>query len=1130
MARTGGPSSPKSSIGARLHATPRVRKARFSSPEPSPPVKATRSAKSTTVKRARRGVQGGRVSKAVKAAVLGAVFNLITSRQVTKRGVGHTSILTQIKSRDSSISKDDILRAKHALVDEGVLERGQAEGATITVAKEAREELADFKGKKTPDSDDDEAAAEEYLEQNAPAAATKTKRSRPKKVAKSRSTCKKPAKTVRLDVSASDDEDDAGEEVDELASLDEEPKKKKARKQKAPKRKGLTRLKKDDLIEKARVRKERLSRFELVSDSEGEEGDVDHGPLDGPAPNGDDLGGLEDFGDGGAFDDFDNDAAGAALDEQPQVGTSDDVQPDLASGAAPADVTDEAQRWGVPPPPGPPPKRQASVEPLQPPKAPVRPAALTAVPRGTSAKPTFYIDVPPARHPAIRKPSGFESGEGDFSADFPRLDFDGEITTELHDGRPAPSGATKTSPTSREDGGLSPYSPASPSHKGKERAFTPPFQLPASSSSPRRSDGPRLDSSRQATTEPSSPFNPLTSPTVATFRTPYPSAKAFELAQARIRELEEKLQQLEVVQQGKAAANEEIDILVLRCQDFATREETMREEAARLQYKAAAGQAASRGGIRLLEFAGSDAAESNKKVEESEKEKKELQEKLDASEAAYDDLLSSDKQAQEARVDAARELEQCKANGALKAKLLAEAQAREGEVQRLLEAERKKTVELQAQLEQTEGGVKRTTEERESLRSELAVVRENVAVKEKELEAMQQVINETTQQRDSTATRLAKVEGMLHTAEAAKKAAEEDLSKEKQLHAITRSGLQSKLDRLRGELKDAQTALATSSSTTTRLEEDNKGLSENIADLDKKLKDVEEDAKAKVDQLEQTKREHSSTVEELSSLKSAHQAVASAVNDLRTTFGLEALPAAHEGSVDELIAILAQLSAQLEARDAVVVQHVEQLAAKDDLVQLSLKHTVKILSLLPSTEQEREDEGLTAASLPDRLAIVANRLDQFKRGAESTTSNLADTGTALITASETLERLQTELLELYKECGLNDVDAADDPPLVDLLKCIKDYVTTQGGELTAVQAIAETLNKEVDDKEGMKTALRQKESFILELNAVNADLLAKLSSAEGFRRRISQVVAEDSSAGAPPASQLSEQSAPTSSG
>ncbi|BGP15829.1 hypothetical protein JCM10213v2_003818 [Rhodosporidiobolus nylandii] len=1062
--------------------------------------------RSATSKRARKGPP-----KATLAAqVLGAVFTLTKRRKASEKGVGHAAVKSHLlgHGRDDGENEKSfvaqVLKIKHDLAHQGVLTKGESTGITIAVAEDAREEMQELKERKTADTDDDEDAAAAYLAQSRKStvskstakkkrvvsrdyssseeeAAPSTSRKRKAPAPKKKTPRKVPAKQTGKQVQP--DEGDE-EETDQLASSEEsaEEAAPKKRKKTAPgPQGGLTRMRKDDLVALVKELRAKTATLEkgkgkAAVEEDSELSEVDELEDEGAPPKEDPRvkalaeraqkweakakaawTGLAELGHPTADEEWDGAGMHGGGGEQEEYGGGMDQQADF-------DFLNDYV-----------------AHPFDPTREDAFSQQEQAEPHATSsgAQQPFSLVIP------TRSFRGSASGDGGAqqqqprasgfgSPSFPELDVDaGEViggaTTSQAGGVPARNSSFVTAQSglpspARSVGGEEPSSPLArgavsraAAEKGGARDSTSfAFATPGpSSSSPAKSlpattqeaqtDGP---SSRIASTEPSSP--------VAAGAGSYFARQQQQAIS----------QELEAERQKREQAERRVAELLRQKEDKDRVEKVMKEE------------------LDLVA----------RRAQDTQEELREVQAKLDESEATYEALLASDKETQEARSEALREVERLKAYKDLAA-------ARED-----LDLKTKELAALQAV-------EKEVTAQRDATAARYEVVkrqRDEEAAKREETDRFLSAEREKTQADQQTITALnaeiAEFRSQLEDLEPLRKQAEEA------------EELKGRVGVLTGDLSETKRRLAEATSAADTLKNTEAALRVQLGELTVSA----ETAQAKIisleDANEEAMTENKTLAEELARESSANSALTSQILDLAASCGISPSPLDFPTPLAQATFVLPELSSRLRTLSDTAARYASSLAEKDRLVVNAADVAVSLLDTLPSSDSDGPLSDDEKTLLPLVLERLSKRILAFREGVDSTAAQRD-------AALKALSDLGNTVRECAEAAGVKDVPSGD---VAGLAQKMKELAVARASKCEKAE---EDKKKAEDEKQRSEASLQQEQDeggrrrneqqqVLAEkdrtiaslrasntaLSASNAELAAKVKETKRRVRRISEFV------------------------
>ncbi|GAA5825672.1 hypothetical protein JCM11251_000332 [Rhodosporidiobolus azoricus] len=1223
MARssTSKPRPPSSTSSTERRASARTR--RPSAKARSPPlvrVSRTNKTKGTAKKSTTRGK--GREDDDLAATLIGSVASLALRRDDSdlSRGTSHSAVHSLVQKRTTSTGtnlRDDMVDVKRQLLDEQILVYGKAGSSAVTLSEEAWAELREYKEEDAADSQDDEQAARQFLDNNplpSPRTAKSTS-SRPSRRKSSRS-----RKRVRAPSSEESDADegdqasssarakglraahsaattktkrsrsrkrvkvivrrDGGEEVDELATDEEQQpskvKPKKTRKKREPKTGSLPRWKKDELIDEVQELRKKLAELEEEqSEDDGEEerpsenqvedemevveigkgkkkkeeaAEAPPGPEEHaafavafkelqskyrrikdkhrafePVPYSDDedpgeedfstwanqqqqqgedvgenvdFGGMDDFFDNNPMENFFRDGEGADHRERqdPPSGATD------AHGhQGNAKIKEKPDVWlELPPDKSPRGKKgRAASRSASAPNTTSKKQQLSPIEGDEGAAALDHHD---GQTEGTGAPSGMH-GAGFDSPMYPHLDLDGESAQHEYDGNPASS---------------SPFQ-----SKGKDRQTSPfrfssasPFQPRNASSSPTKSftqlGAMNPSSSRQATTEPSSPVIGGFSSTGAAdlFGA---SGHAHKVAELQ-RQLQDQKMQMMELQHSRAAGEkviagykDEVDLLVLRSQDL----EASNRAADTLNILAAQKliilEAALRGAGRTLE------RESTARVEAEVKEKETVR-KLEQSEADYDALLASEGEVQEARLRTQRE------NAELKKQLLDRAASVEQLSAKVISLED----ELRKSCERLESIESATSSDLTSAAATETELRETLELRTKELAAERDIAREAMMHRDEAAKKVDDLEKQMVEQMKEREEALEELARAKEALAAEHSKMERaeenastssiEIARLKARLEEQEDVRRKAEETAVQHSETIKTLQveldsckirlEEVTSAFDKLKESESDLRKRdqengaqlesldelVASLSREKAEAGQACkaisDELESLKTAHALLTSRLQDLATTFEIPLRPLDNGSTADTLLSVLDELTSRLEkseeAASAAAFSSNEEVKKKDEELEAVRQEVDIVRDELKTVEEKMAVAYEALKEQVDRLAQVCG-IVQSGDGNLELAEVVDAAATLLASKAQEIQELQHKAQEVE--------------------------------ETVAVEAVA---------KQEMKRTISTLEASIIDLKTSVSTLELSIAAKEQSIRRIAEVVVQESQEEGEPTSQAQQ--------
>ncbi|GAA5970879.1 hypothetical protein JCM11641_004491 [Rhodosporidiobolus odoratus] len=1128
MGRTRTDKAPAPTKGSRASARSR-QPTRFYAPplESSSSSSKTRKAKSTSSRKKSLSLS----DRDLAAQVVGAVLTLSVRRKAQKSGVAHNSIKKHIDEHSTAERtqvqeqrfRKKLLGVKHELMDFGVLVAGLSTGNKLAISDEASEELKELKERKSANSDDDEEAARQYLAQAPPPKSSSSKSSsrRSKKRSKASSDSddapspaissgksKKPKKaaplapkksssrkrTVKFVVPPEADEqtgDEADEEgVDQLASSDEEhapTPKKRAKASGAGSRGGLTRMKRDDLIEEVRTLRTKVDKMEghkrvkgngkasaLEQEEEEEAADAEPGEEDEEdlAVASADL--VKKF----AHDSQHWEAKARLLKKRlsrhepvsdMESGVEEDEQgrSDKAVNAGSENGNDlggmDQQFFDdfVEQPHGDY-DRNRNGRPV---------VAYLAEQENPNA--TFSIEGPirgGASSLDAAQPSGEGRTGGFHSPDFPELDVNEEMSgaaapgpSQLREhaplslsgsrlegnsaishasGLPSPARSWSHDDTSSP---LARTTTSGPANKGKERESTPFLSpVPAYSSSPTKSQQGQEISSRLPTTEPSSPSQP-----------------GFSLRPSQAAETQMKLWREGVVEKDR-----EIEDLKAKLEQRGHMEAITKEE---LDYV----------GHRYHDLQGL------------------------ASETAVDLDYSH------------RQIIWCQAANIGAQKL------NEGSV-----STEKKLHDLEERLAIAETEREKAVVAATSARSELTAVREDLDARTQELVALQRVEQEITRQREYAAkqsedARLQKEEERRHREKAEK--ALEDERKQAQADQRTIAILTSDIAELNAQIdsigllrsRAAEEHEAAVKRSSEDLAETKRQLDvatttlEALEKTEQALRSQLNTSDASVTSLKmenhEVKKEYKAVSEGLPELTSEYRILSTRVIALGEAFSIPSETSDHPSSASSLSSTIDTVSDLLRTHIDEVSQRSADLAAKDGLLKSAAAIAQQILALLPGAddaeslaEEEQDDPAVLLTRIQDRVEVI-------KLAKDTATKDVVMASAVAKAAQDMVMRLKSILLDLSELSGTSEeADKELEPNFV--VEKMKALIAGKDAELKKVKEERKRLTEVNEEERAEKEKeLAKRDDVINDLRAATVDLTAQLNAKSGKLRRLSEL-------------------------
>ncbi|GAA5875544.1 hypothetical protein JCM8547_007578 [Rhodosporidiobolus lusitaniae] len=560
-----------------------------------------------------------------------------------------------------------------------------------------------------------------------------------------------------------------------------------------------------------------------------------------------------------------------------------------------------------------------------------------------------------------------------FSADYPRLDLDGDVP----DTRPNLSldvsgeASHKRSLVNKGSGLPSPAhsgghvfssSPADQqlnnfSRSAAGQAENPGrFPSPGFSSSPTKSQpGPSQSEehgvhddgefSRQATTEPSSPVFPFPSSGFPASTRDGKGAVAEEQLKESNAALEAALEKIAEISKErddekrvKEGYKEELEVVARRHQDIVDALENYTASTVDVIFRDVAQKAALQGAARAVERAA-------RKTEKKELELREAQAKRDQSEKDYEALLASEADGEARRVAAGRENAQLKAEVA---QFKLEAEKREDDIKAAKErAEKAEVMRRETEKEFQEfkaahngceadlEGNLAILDQLDALQRELSNEQTRRAAAE---EAQKTTVDELLAERKRAQADQQTI-SLLTSEVADYKTQREESKAEAERYRVEVEMRTSEIEQLNASLTASLAALETARSTETNPRKDLAVQTDHMAELEA--------------QVEQRKKGQDLVSKELEELKASYAVLTSRCQDLATAF--ELTPPS-SGTPLSPAGILDTLSARLHARDETEARLTTELEEKKEELEAKAKELEELKS--KATEFEREVDRL----------------------------------------------------------------------------------------------------------------------------------------------------------------------------